>query len=291
MKFPDPILDYYGFPALGLLFIVLFFLESKYGLRRRVQSRWRRIWINGRMSAVAYILLRFMFIPIMVWLAFRNQEWQIGLNYIYELPNWLEGCIAFILLDYTNYAWHILNHKIPFLWRFHHVHHTDLDLDVTTALRFHGGELVSSVFYRGAVVLLTGATPLLVIIYEVIFEAATAFHHSNTRLPFNSEKVVSKIIVTPRMHGIHHSIIHRETNSNFSVVFSAWDRVHRTLRLNIPQQDIIIGVPAYRKEEELTFLKLLILPFQKIRSWKMPDGKEPERSAIDPEDHKDRLTR
>lgn len=276
---PDPVLDYVVFPILGVVFVVLFILETKFGLRRRVQNRWTRIWINGRVSAIAFILLRFMFLPVMVWLAVKNQFWHVGLNYLYELPAWIEAAIAFMLLDYLNYLWHILNHKIPLLWRFHNVHHTDLDLDVTTALRFHFGELITSVPFRGAAVLLTGASPVLVIFYELLFEAATAFHHSNMRLPFRIEKLVNYLIVTPRMHGIHHSIVQRETNSNYSVIFNFWDKLHRTLRLNIPQQDIIIGVPGYRKADELVFFKLLLLPFRKQKEWRSPDGTVPERAS------------
>lgn len=151
------------------------------------------------------------------------------------------------MLDYGNYLWHLLNHYVPFLWRFHNVHHIDLDLDVTTAIRFHYGEIVLSVFSRGAIILILGASPLLILVYEIFFEAATNFHHSNLRLPYHWEKLITKFIVTPRMHGIHYSIVKRETDSNFSVIFSFWDRIHQTLRLNIPSHAINIGVPAYRK--------------------------------------------
>lgn len=171
------------------------------------------------------------------------------------------------MFDYTNYLWHTLNHKIPLLWRFHLVHHSDLDLDLSTAIRFHFGELVGSVFFRGAFVFLSGASPLTVIIYEIVFEAATLFHHSNTRLPVTFEKALNKIFVTPRMHGIHHSMIRNETDSNYSVIFSLWDRLHKTHCFNIPQDEITIGVPAYNKVDELSAINLLKLPFTKIRRW------------------------
>jgi sterol desaturase/sphingolipid hydroxylase (fatty acid hydroxylase superfamily) len=185
-----------------------------------------------------------------------------------ELPFWLEGIIAFMLLDYTNYWWHILNHKIPILWRFHFVHHTDIDLDITTAIRFHAGEMVGSVFYRGLAVLVTGASPMMVLIYEICFEAGTQFHHSNWRLPFGFEKFINTFIVTPRMHGIHHSIIRKETDSNYSVIFSFWDHLHRTINLNVPQKELITGIPVYGDPKELTIAYLLKLPFTKLRDWK-----------------------
>jgi sterol desaturase/sphingolipid hydroxylase (fatty acid hydroxylase superfamily) len=207
----------------------------------------------------------------MLWLAFKNQQWQFGLNYLLNVPASVKYLIAFIFLDYSNYIWHILLHKLPFLWRFHLVHHTDLDVDLTTAFRFHFGEMIASVFFRGAAVVLIGASPAIVLIYEIAFEAATQFHHSNTNISFKLEKIINKVIVTPRMHGIHHSMIKRETDSNYSVIFSFWDRIHKTVRLNIHQNEIITGVPAYADAKELTIGNLLKMPFTKIRDWKNYD--------------------
>ena len=162
-------------------------------------------------------------------------------------------------------------HRLPLMWRFHLVHHTDLDMDITTAFRFHFGEMIGSVIFRGAAVLLVGVSPVMVLIYEIVFEAETQFQHSNTRLPIRFEKVLNKLIVTPRMHGIHHSIIKDETDSNYATIFSFWDRLHKTIRLNIHQDDVIIGVPVYHDENELTVKHLLKLPFTKIRQWKDGD--------------------
>lgn len=253
---------------MSFVFAILFILETKFQLRKRVMSRWQRILINFIVSIPSFALLRLMFIPAMVWLAYENQQWHFGLNYLYNGPSWLKFSIAFILLDYSNYIWHIVLHKLPLMWRFHLVHHTDLDLDVTTAFRFHFGELIGSVFFRGAAVLLIGASPLVVLIYEIVFEAATEFHHSNMTLPFKFEKALNLLFVTPRMHGIHHSMAKRETDSNYSIIFSFWDRIHKTVRLNVPQNEIVIGVSVYPNEHELTIWNLLKLPFTKIREWK-----------------------
>jgi len=281
MKFPDPIFDLIGIPILVGLFIFLWIMESKFQLRKRVQKKSDRFLTNTGIATVSLVLLRLVFIPAMVWLAVHNNEWKFGLNYLYQWPVWTEFVIGFLFLDYTNYVWHILNHKFPLLWRFHVVHHTDLDLDLNTGIRFHFGELIGSIFFRGAMVLLTGASPVLVLVYEIIFEAATNFHHSNWKLPLRFEKVFNILFVTPRMHGIHHSIIKNETDSNFSVIFSFWDRLHKTLHLNIAQQDIIIGTPSYRDPAELTLLNLLLMPFRKLKSWQFADGTVPERSDTD----------
>lgn len=264
------VMDKLGSPILVGIFLVLFILESFSELRVRRQNRIRRGIINLIFSITGFLGLRLLLLPAMVWVAYRNQEWQAGLNHWYDLPLWAEGAIAFILLDYTNFLWHVLNHKIPFLWRFHLVHHTDIDLDVTTAIRFHVGETVTSVFFRGFAVLLTGAEPILVLLYEIFFEAATQFHHSNWRLPLRVEKVLNKIIVTPRMHGIHHSVVRNETDSNYSVIFSWWDRIHKTFNIMTPRRNVITGVPSYGNPEELTIGYLLKMPFTKIRAWDEP---------------------
>lgn len=267
MNIIQSIFDTYGSAILSIIFIIFFILESKYQLRKRVQSRWKRIIINLSVSIPSFALLRLLFIPLMVWLAYGNEKWQFGLNYLYAAPAWLEASIAFMLLDYSNYLWHIILHKIPLLWRFHLVHHTDLDLDITTAFRFHFGELIGSIFFRGAAVMLIGVSPLMVLIYEIVFDVSNQFQHSNIKIPFRLEKIFNKILVTPRMHGIHHSIKKRETDSNFSIIFSFWDRLHHTIRLNVRQDEIITGVPAYQDEKELTTGNLLKLPFTKIREW------------------------
>ena len=182
----NTIFDTYGAIILITAFVILFLLESRFQLRKRVQSRWKRIFINFIVAIPSFALLRIVFIPAMVWLATNNQEWHFGLNYLYEAPTFLKAAIAFVALDYSNYIWHILLHKLPILWRFHLVHHSDLDLDITTAFRFHFGELIGSVIFRGAAILLTGASPLLVLIYEIAFEgiAASNRHKSGVALRF-----------------------------------------------------------------------------------------------------------
>ena len=265
MKLVKQVFDYGGVPILALAFIGLFFAESRSQLRKRKQERSKRIIINAIGSILAFTLLRFLFLPIMVKLAIKNQHFKFGLNYRYNANPIVKAIVAFLIMDYTNYLWHILNHKLPFLWRFHVVHHSDPDLDLSTALRFHFGEMIGSVFYRGAFVLVSGASALQVLLYEILFEGATQFHHSNWKLPYKLEKNLNKLIVTPRMHGIHHSIIKEETDSNYSVIFSFWDRMHNTARLNVNQDLIITGVPSYSNHDELTIAYLLKMPFTKIR--------------------------
>jgi sterol desaturase/sphingolipid hydroxylase (fatty acid hydroxylase superfamily) len=180
-------------------------------------------------------------------------------------------------MDYAYWWWHWAMHMVPVFWRFHNVHHTDLDLDVSTAARFHFGEMILSTGFLSLAVLLFGIGPIMLVVFFATFEAATLFHHSNWRLPIQVERFLNLILVTPRMHGIHHSIVQRETNSNWGTIFCWWDKLHRTLRRDVPQDAITIGVAAYREENELTLGKLFALPFRAQREWRLPNGNIPER--------------
>ncbi|OGX91514.1 sterol desaturase family protein, partial [Hymenobacter coccineus] len=191
-----------------------------------------------------------------------------------RLPGPLRLGLELLVLDYLGYSWHRLLHA-PLLWRLHRVHHNDLDMDITTAWRFHFGEMLASIPYRAGLPGLLGIRPATVLAYEAVFEAGTAFHHSNWRLPFGLERRLVRLLVTPRAHGIHHSVVHRESQSNFGVVLTLWDRLHRTLRLNVPQQSLTIGVPAYPDPARQTVAQLLALPLALLEPWARPDGTVP----------------
>lgn len=273
------LLDEWGAPVLIGLFILLFLAETFKRLRKLKTSRWKRIKRNIGIAVTAVLAVRLALIPALVFLAIWAENTGIGLFNWIEFPVWLTYIAGFLLLDYGNYIWHLLNHKFNFLWRFHNVHHIDLDLDITTALRFHFGEVLLSVVFRGVMILVIGPPYLLVLFYEIVFEAANLFHHSNWKMPYKLEKVMSMAIVTPRMHGVHHSIVKRETDSNYSVIFNLWDRLHKSLRLNIPQDQIDIGVPSYRDPEEQSIKNILLLPLRKPRPWQFPDGEIPDRKS------------
>lgn len=248
-------------PILGAFFVVLFVLEQRRKLRKTTQPLGKRIPTNVIVAIPAFALLRSLFLPLMVKLALNNKNYVICRQL--NLPPIINWMVTFLILDYGNYLWHVINHKIPLLWRFHLVHHTDLDLDTTTAFRFHFGEMIGSVFSRGLFVLLANASAKQVLSYEMLFEAATQFHHSNIKLPIRTENLLNKMIVTPRMHGIHHSVNKDETNSNYSVIFSFWDRIHSTFNAKPRQKQIIIGVPEYRNATQMTPKYLLSIPFKK----------------------------
>jgi sterol desaturase/sphingolipid hydroxylase (fatty acid hydroxylase superfamily) len=185
----------------------------------------------------------------------------------------MEVALAVLFLDYTLWWWHWANHVVPFLWRFHLVHHVDRDLDASTALRFHFGELALSVGWRALQITVIGAEPYAVWLWQTILFASILFHHSNVRLPIGWERWMVRLVVTPRMHGIHHSDRREETDSNWSSILSVWDLLHRTLVLDVPQHEVTIGVAAYAREEDVTLGRILALPFRpRLDDWRRPDG-------------------
>lgn len=285
MKILFPKFDKIGMPLLGMAAAVLFVLEAKRQLRRRTRPKVERLLLNAAVAAPALPALRLLLLPGMYAAASWAGKHHFGILPWLNAPRWARYMLGFLALDYTNYLWHVLLHRSDLLWRFHNVHHLDLDLDLSSAWRFHIGENIASLPYRGGVVALLGIPASLVLFYEVFFEGCAAFHHSNLRLPYALERRLCQVMVTPRMHGIHHSIVAREANSNFSVIFSCWDRLHRTLRLNVPQAAVTIGVPAYRNPAEQTPKRLFLLPFQKQRLWQLPDGTVPEREELPHQTH------
>ena len=236
-----------------------------------------RLVRNFVLSIPGFAIVRLAMLPIPIAIAMWAKDRHMGLLNWLTLPGWGAGIATFLLMDYAYWWWHWANHMIPIFWRFHNVHHTDLDLDVSTAARFHFVEMIFSIGFLSLAVTFFGIAPIMLVVFFITFEAATLFHHSNWRLPIKLERILNLIIVTPRMHGIHHSIVQRETNSNWGTIFCWWDKLHRTLRRDIPQDAVTIGVAAYREEHELTLGKLFALPFRGQRPWRLPNGEIPKR--------------
>jgi sterol desaturase/sphingolipid hydroxylase (fatty acid hydroxylase superfamily) len=176
-------------------------------------------------------------------------------------PSWLRDLIAVVLLDYTLYVWHILVHRVPWLWRFHLAHHVDLDLDASTGLRFHAGELAASVPWRAAQILAIGVSPRALTAWQSLTIASVLFHHSNARLSRRSERILSWIVSTPKMHAIHHSIDPTQLQTNFSSGLAIWDRLHGTFRFDSEPQDVVVGVLGYLDRDDAALRNVLKLPF------------------------------
>lgn len=260
---------------------LLLWLERRRPLRRAVESKLRRSVRNLSVAAVSALALQVTERPLIASLTRRVEQRRKGLLKQFSMPRWFEVALAVALMDYTLYLWHILIHRSPWLWRLHLPHHVDLDLDVSTALRFHFSELVVSAGWRAGQVTLIGVSPGAYSAWQRLLMLSILFHHSNVELPIELERWLSRIIVTPRLHGIHHSMVRDESDSNWSSGLTLWDWLHGTLKLNLPQQAITIGVPAYRQPEDVSFRKLIAMPFRSQPPiWQLPGDGEPERDAL-----------
>jgi sterol desaturase/sphingolipid hydroxylase (fatty acid hydroxylase superfamily) len=247
-------------------FLVMIAGESVSPLRRRVEPWLRHVTRNLMAGGVSFAVVSLIQTPLLVPAARLVEQRQLGVLHWLDVPRPWSIVLGVVLLDYTLWIWHWANHRVPFLWRFHLAHHVDLDLDTSTALRFHFAELALSVPVRAIQIAIIGASPLAVAIWQAILFVSILFHHSNLRLPHRFEAIVSRFIVTPRMHGIHHSMREDQTHSNWSSLLSAWDFLHRTYRLDVPDEEIVIGVPAYPDPREVTIGKVLALPFRRQRA-------------------------
>ncbi len=252
-------------------------IESFFPLRKATQNKPKRVLINIAMAIMSTLIMKYIFFPVVLGLSIQTTRQHWGLIHFLQLSGIFAVILGFLFLDYTLYIWHFLNHKVPFFWRFHSVHHSDLDMDVSTASRFHFGELALSSFYRSLQVILFGIPPEILVGFETLVTFSAQFHHSNIKLPFQIEKLLVYFLVTPRMHGIHHSIVQKEADSNYCATLTIWDRLHRTLRLNVHQKEILIGIPQYRQAKDLTFSHCILLAFRKPKAWKLPNGTTPER--------------
>lgn len=255
-------------------FIALAILERRRPLRERQEpDAPRRFARNLAMAGLTAAAVQIASRPLVLPLAQAAEQHRIGLMPWLRLPGWAETAGAVLLLDYTLYLWHVMTHRVPLLWRFHRVHHADLDLDSTTALRFHLGEFVLGIPWRALQVSLIGVGPRTLTLWQRLTVLEVLLQHSNLRIPVRWERRLVRCLVTPRMHGIHHSIVPDEMNANWSSGLSVWDRLHGTLRLNIPQAQVTIGVADCRKPSGLTLPRLLAMPFRRQPARTPPAGR------------------
>ena len=231
--------------------------------RALTDSKGRRWFANLSLVGIDTAVVRILLPVLPVGLAFMAQErgWGILNNII--LLNWIKIALAVVALDFIIYLQHVLFHFLPILWRLHRMHHTDLDVDVTTGNRFHPIEIVISVGIKLASVALIGPPALAVIIFEVVLNATSQFNHGNIRIPAPVDQWLRTVVVTPDMHRVHHSVIPRETNSNFGFNLPWWDRLCGTYRPQ-PEQghtEMSIGLKEFRDPAMLSLPRLLIQPF------------------------------
>jgi len=244
---------------------LLLVLERVAPLRMQVESKVRRMARNFVVAGTAVAVVEALRVPLLIPVIHWTEQGHVGVLNAFAMPEAVRIVLGVLLLDYTLWWWHWLNHRVPFLWRFHLVHHVDRDLDASTALRFHFGEHALSVFYRSAQIVILGVSPAALFTWQTILFVSILFHHSNVRLPSRLEAILVRLIVTPRMHGIHHANRREWTDSNWSSMLSCWDLLHGTFVRDVPDRAIVIGVPAYDDPRDVTISRVLLLPFTKQR--------------------------
>jgi len=231
--------------------------------RQAIGRAWR--WPNNLGVVLANtLLLRLVFPTTAVGVALLAETQGWGLLNVLAVPAWAAVVGAVAVLDLAIYLQHVLFHAVPALWRLHRMHHADLEFDVSTGLRFHPIEIVLSMVIKFAVIAALGAPALAVLIFEVLLNATSMFNHGNVRIPAPLDRVLRWFVVTPDMHRVHHSILVRETNSNFGFNLPWWDRLFGTYRAQpaAGHEAMTIGVDAFRDPRELGLDRMLLQPFR-----------------------------
>lgn len=244
-------------------FALVAILEILSPRRQLTASKAGRWFANLAIIALNPLSVRLVFPILPVGMALIAQERHWGLINNVDLPYWLNVAVGVIILDFAIYLQHVLHHAVPALWRLHMMHHSDLDIDVTTGMRFHPIEILLSLCIKIAAVAAIGPPPLAVLIFEVALNSTTMFNHSNFHIPESIDRVIRLLVVTPDMHRVHHSVIIRETNSNYGFNLPWWDRLLGTYQAQPERghQGMTIGLPQFRDPKRLTLPWLLILPF------------------------------
>ncbi len=242
--------------VLGLLLVV----ESWTPFRASIRSRFRHVATNLTIGGSNAIVVNLLFGGMLIAASRQAEGW--GLLHHLGLGPLATVAASVVLLDLIFYGFHWANHFIPFLWRFHRAHHSDLDLDVTTALRFHLGEVLISTLIKAVAIVLLGIPVLGLLTFETLLVAAAEFQHSNLLLPEPIDKRLRLLVITTHMHWIHHSQLPLHHNSNFGTIFSGWDRLFRTYFMRVRQEDVRIGLEQYPAHEQVGLGRFYAMPIE-----------------------------
>lgn len=267
--------------AFAGIFASMALLEQFLPRRERFPARGQRWLTNWGMLIVDSVVLRILFPAAAVGVALWAQSAGFGLFNMIDVPIIFAVIFVIIFMDFAVWLEHVASHHWPWLWRIHKVHHADVDLDVTSALRFHPLEIIVSMIWKGALVALLGAPPVAVLIFEIILNGMAMFNHSNVRLPLWLDKALRPAIVTPDMHRIHHSIIERETNTNYGFNLSLWDRLFGVYTQDpvMGQKGMTIGLAEHQNRAPTGLLWSLVLPFRTYAKVHAPDPAAPDLAA------------
>ena len=250
------------------ILIILIMAEILLPKKKRIHTRKDRWITNGLITLIntASVNIVHIAIPLIAIVAAVDvSNGKMGLFNIINFPIWIEIILTVIILDFIIWGQHLLSHKIPFVWRFHRMHHTDRDLDVTTAVRFHPFEIIFSMFIKITSIYILGASAIAVIIFEIMLNGMAMFNHANLRIPFRIENILRKFIVTPDLHRIHHSIYIDEHNKNFGFSLSIWDKIFKCY-LDQPRdghKDMKLGL-KWQNDKPTKLGWSLWIPFKKL---------------------------
>ena len=254
--------------------VLLLLLETAhpfFELFRARRERGRHLARNLVLGAVNGALVAVVFAGLWVATATWAEVRGVGLLPALGLTGVAHAVAAVLLLDAWTYAWHRLNHRVPVLWRFHRVHHSDAQMDVTTASRFHTGEIVLSSLLRVPLIALVGVHAWELVFYETLMFAVVQFHHANVALPPRVEAALRWVIVTPGMHKVHHSRWQPETDSNYSAFLSVWDRLFQSFRTRERLAEIRLGLDDFDDEGHQSVVGMLRTPLEPVGP---PDAKD-----------------
>ena len=255
--------------AFAGIFAVMALLELLIPKRRLDHKKSQRWFTNIAIGGVDSVIVRLMSLFVIPLAAVAAALWLEtkgwGLMYLVSWPDWVEILLAVIVLDMAIYWQHVASHKIPMLWDFHKMHHSDVDFDVTTAIRFHPVEIALSMLYKIVLVFILGPSAIAVVIFEIVLNGCAMFNHSNVAFPRWFDAILRLVLVTPDMHRVHHSIIHSEHDTNYGFNLSVWDRIFRSYTAQ-PEKghlDMTIGLKTYQSEAPTGLAWSLTLPFRK----------------------------
>ena len=252
-----------GTSAALVALAALLVAERARPLRRRTRPQVPRIARNLVMGAACQAVIAASEAPLTRAIARRNRARRRGLQH--RVGGHAGRLLAFLAMDYSFYLWHVATHKAPVLWRLHRVHHVDPDLDASTAVRFHFADMLVSLPWRLLQVRVAGLDPAMLARWQAFFLGSILFHHSSWRLPGQWDARAAWLVTTPRMHGIHHSSVPAEMDSNWSSGLSLWDRLHGTFRGHVVQRGITIGVDDAAARHDITLANALAAPLRPAR--------------------------
>ncbi|HEY6400685.1 MAG TPA: sterol desaturase family protein [Blastocatellia bacterium] len=242
--------------------IFLLTLENWLPAAGNRHHRLRHTARNLTLGALNVLAVAMLAAPLIANVAKWAEESRFGLLNMLSLPSAIATGVAILLFDGWLYLLHRANHKFGFLWRFHRVHHSDPEMDATTAIRFHTGEVLISAALRLAVIPLLGITLWQLLLYESLMLPVIMFHHSNVKFPEKADRRLRALIASPAIHRVHHSRMQFETDSNYSIIFSFWDRIGGTFQLRKDGRSVNFGLDEYDSEEWQQVRGLLTTPFQ-----------------------------